>query len=136
MLTELEKIKARAHCGYLNVQQAATFVMGVPAGVQTQFVIEGGLQKILAAAEPLFRTYIARLDALEEQIVENTENVAVDKVDEIELRADEFKQIIIRYKHWQGALCNLLGVPPNPYDMRPWMGGGAGGGGINAPVTG
>lgn len=133
MLTDDEKIRARMHMGYLNVQQASTFVLGVPAGVQTQFVIEGALQKVIPAAEPLLRTLLTRLDAVDEQIVENMENLAVNKVDEIELREDEFKQLIIRYRHWQGALANLLGVPPNPFDQRPYLAGGQSGG-INVSV--
>lgn len=137
-LTDLEKIKGRAHLGYLNVQEASTFVLGVPAGVQTQFVIERAFSKIIAAAEPLYRDYITKLDLIEDQIVENTENVAVDKVDEISLRADEFQQLVKRYQHWQGALANLLGVPPNPFDQRPYFGVGFNGGGtgLNKSVSG
>ncbi len=123
--------------GYLNVQDASTFVLGIPAGVQTQFVIERAFQKILAAAEPLYRKYLDKLDAIECQIVDNTENLAVEELGDIKLRGDEFQRLIDRYKWHQGALANLLGVPPNPYDARPWMGTGYnGGGGLNIPVTG
>lgn len=131
-LTDVEKIKGRAHLGYLNVQEASTFVLGIPAGVQTQFVVERAFTKIIAAAEPLYRDYIAKLDAIEDQIQDNTENLAVTKIDEIELREDEFQRLIDRYKHWQGALANLLGVPPNPFDSRPFLSGSVG---VNVPVN-
>jgi hypothetical protein len=137
MISEADQVRARSHLGYLNVNQGATFVLGIPAAVQTSFVIEAAWSKIIPAAEKLFRTYLDRLDMIEQQIVEDTEDVAVDKIDEIELRKDEFAQLIKRYQHWQGALANLLGVPPNPFDQRPWLGGGYGGagGGINVSVN-
>ena len=121
--------------GYLLVHQASTFFLGVPAGVQTQFPIETAFTKILPSAEARFRELLDRLDDVEYQIVEYTPDVEVSKVDEIELRPDAFKQLIIRYQHWQGALANLLGVIPNPYDMRPYLGAGwAGNGGVNVSV--
>jgi len=135
MLTDQDKIRARHHAGYLNVQQATTFVLGVPAGVQTSFVIEGALDKLIPAAEPFFRSLLDRLDLIEQQIVDNTENLAVNKVDEIELRPDEFRELMRRYFHWQGSMCNLLGVPPNPFDQR-FSGWNTGSGGINVPVQG
>ncbi len=124
--------------GYMGVQQASTFFLGVPAGVQTQFPIETAFTKILPSAEPDFRKYLDHLDRLEEQVVENSENVEVSEVDEIKLNPKAFQGVIIRYQYWQGKLGNLLGVPPNPYDMRPYLGAGWGGGssGINVSVVG
>jgi uncharacterized protein YdcH (DUF465 family) len=123
--------------GYLQVQEASTFVLGVPAATQTQFVIEGAFTKVLPSAEARFRRLLDLMDRVEDQIEDNTENVAVDRVDEIELRKDELTQLIKRYKYWQGSLSNLLGVPPNPFDARPMLGMGYnGGGGINISVTG
>jgi hypothetical protein len=117
------------------VTQAQTFVLGVPAAVQTQFVIEGALNNLLPSALPLFEDLLAKLDVTEQQIFDNTPNVAVDRVDEIELRADELKQLILRYRYWQGGLCNLLGIPPNPYDQRPMLGAGWGNGGAGINVS-
>lgn len=135
-ISEQDKVRARHHCGYLNVGSASTFALGIPAGVQTQFTIEGAWSKVLPQAESLFRSHLDKLDAIEEQIVDNTENVAVSKIDEIELRPDEFRQLIQRYMYWQGALCNLMGITPNPFDQRPWLGMGfnGAGGGVNVGV--
>lgn len=132
MITEQDKVRARHHLGYLGVAQASTFVLGVPAAVQTQFVAEGAFTKILPSTEAFFRTLLDRLDALECQLVEDAPNLAVTRVDEIELSPDEFKRVMKLYFHWQGAVANLLGVPPNPFDQRfsTWSGGG----GINAAV--
>lgn len=132
---EQDKVRARHHLGYINAQSQATFVLGIPAAVQTQFVAEGAFNKILPSAEPLFLSLLDRMDAVECQIFGNTENLAADKVGEIELRKDEFAQLIVRYKHWQGAIGNMLGVPPNPFDARPLLGSGYnGGGGMNVRV--
>lgn len=137
MLSEALKMKCRHHMGYLAVQAAQTFVLGVPAGVQTQFMIEGAFNKILPGAERYVLEYIEKLDKIECQIDEDTENVAVESIGDIVLRKDEFKQLIIRYQHWQGALANLFGVTPNPFDQRPWLGSGYNGGasGINVSVS-
>lgn len=137
MITEQEKVRARHHMGYLNVSAVQTFVAGIPANVESQFLIEGALNQILPQAEGQFRILLQRLDEVECQIDRNMENLAVSQVDEIKLREDEFKQLITRYKYWQGGIANLLAAPPNPFDQREWLGRGwGGGGGINAPVIG
>lgn len=138
MISEDDKVRARMHMGYLNVQSASTFVLGVPAAIQTQFMIEGAWDRILPGAESRFRRILDRLDKIEEQIEDDTENLAADKVDEIELRKDEFDELIKRYKHWQGSLGNMLGVLPNPFDQRPYLGAGWNGGsnGLNVSVVG
>lgn len=132
MLTEEEKDKTRHHLGYLAVMDSQTFVLGVPAGVQTQFMVEGAFNRILPSAETRFRQLLRRLDGVEEQIERDMENVAVDEIGNIKLRKDEFKELIRRYQWWRNALANLMGIQPNPYDQRfsSWNGGS----GINVPV--
>jgi hypothetical protein len=132
MLTEADKNRARHHAGYGQVQAAQTFVMGVPAGVQTQFMIEGALNRIMPSAERGFRTLLDRLDRIECRIEESTEDVEVESLGDIKINAKAFVRLVERYRYWQGALCNLMQVPPNPYDMR-WT---SAGGGINVPVVG
>jgi hypothetical protein len=132
-LSDDQKSRIRHHLGYLEVQEASTFVLGVPAGVQTQFMIEGAFDKILPSALARVESALGRLDAVEQQIEDNTENVAVDELGDITLRKDEFNQLIIRYQYWQGTLANIFGVAPNPFDQRFTRWGG-GGGGINVSV--
>lgn len=136
MIGEADKDRARHHLGYLGVQEAATFQLGVPAAVQTQFMIERAWEKVLPSAEPRFVSTLDELDKIECQISGNTENVAVESIGEITMRKDEFKQLIIRYKFWRGSLANLLGIIPNPYDQREWLGMGwnGGGNGVNVRV--
>jgi hypothetical protein len=128
--TEEEKVRIRHHLGYLNVAAAATFVLGAPAGVETTFIIESAMNKVLPAAETLARELIAKCDAVEAQLIENQELLAVTQVDEIGVRQDEFQALLHRYHYWRNGLANVLGVYPNPFDKR--FEGGAGS--INLPV--
>jgi len=126
-LTEQEKIKCRHHLGFLNVAEASTFVLGTPAAVETQFVIEGAMNRVLEAALPELRRQLQILDSIEEQMVADHELLAVEKIGEITLRKDEQEALVRVYDRWRESLANLLGVYPNPWDKR--------GGGINVPVV-
>ena len=135
MLSEQTKARIRYHQGYLGVSNAAGFNLGVPAALQTQFMIEQAMQVVLPSAEGKLLEVLDNLDAVEAQIVENMENIAVKKIDTIEVNLDEFTGLITRYKYWQGAVANITGCPPNEFDQR--FGGYLSGGGsssINIPV--
>ena len=129
--SEEEKVRIRHHLGYLNVAQAQTFSLGTPAGVETQFLVEGAMNKVLPAAESMARQMIANCDAVEAQLTENQDLLAVKKVDEIDVREDEMEQLLKRYHYWRNGLANILGIYPNPFDKRF---SAAGGGGINVRV--
>lgn len=133
-VTEESKVRARHHTGYLNAQESATFQMGVPAAVQTQFMIEGSFAKILPSAEPLYYKLLSRLDGLEQLIEDNADATVATRIGNLEINAKELEHLLDRYMYWRGALCNLLGIPPNPFDMR-FGGRLSGGGGVNVPVS-
>lgn len=116
--TDDEKVRIRHHLGYLNVAQGSTFVLGVPAALEPQFIIEIAMNKVLPAAEGLVRRLLANCDAAEEQIAENTQNVAATQVDEIALNDKEFEQIVKRLNYWRGGLANALAIYQNPFDKR------------------
>jgi hypothetical protein len=128
-LTEQERVALRHHMAYMNVAQAYTFVLGVPAGVETQFLIEGAMDKVLDSALPQLRKLIAVLDGIEQQKIENLELLAVTKVGEIEIRQDEQEALDKQYDFWRGKVANLLGIIVNPWDKSQ-------GRGINARVIG
>jgi hypothetical protein len=119
--------------GYLEVMNSQTFVLGVPAAVQTQFMIEGAFSRILPSAEAGFRRLLDRLDGVLEKIEDSEENEVADAIGDIKLKDKAFVRLVARYRWWQGMLANLLGVQPNPYDQRfmSWSGGGSG---LNVPV--
>lgn len=135
MLTEEDKNRCRSHLGYGQVMASQTFVQGVPAGVQTQFVIEGAMTRLLPSAEQMLRKWLDRLDSVEERIDDSTEDVLANKIGNIELNDKALQRLVDRYRYWQGKVCNLLQVQPNPYDQRPYLGMGWGAGsGVNVPV--
>ena len=133
-ITEAEKVKARMHAGYLNVAEQSTFSLGIPAGVQTQFTIEGAFKRILPQAEPEFRRHLVILDNIQCQILENTGNVAVEAIGTIKINKEAFRDFVKQYFWWVASMCNLMGVTPNPFDQRraTWLGGG----GANVGVSG
>lgn len=132
-LTEGEKVRCRLHLGFLNVTAAATFILGVPASVQTQYIIEPAMDKVLPEAEEVLRKYLGWLDQLEFQVFDDADTLVASKVGSIDLRPDEFEALLKRYFFVRNGLANLLGVVPNPFDKRFFDAGG-GSAGINVPV--
>ena len=130
-----EKVRIRHHLGYLQVVQAQSYAFGNWAQLPTQFAVEGAMDKIDPQAEPQLRRLVKIMDAIEEQMVCDMELLATVAIDEIQVRQDEFAQLLKQYQFWQGALANLLSVVPNPYDQRfASLTGGTRG--INTPVMG
>lgn len=134
VLSDELKAKIRHHMGYTNVQAVQTFVLGTPAGIETSFIIEGAMNRLLPEALPQVTRHIEILDNLEAQILEDQELLAVTKVDEIDIRQDEFIQLAKQYHYWRSGLGNIFGVPPNPFDQRFMSWGGASLGGMNMSV--
>lgn len=130
-LTKEEKVRVRAHMGYGNYTSASTFSLGTPAAVETAFIIEPAMDRLLPEAEPMVREYLGRLDEILSQYAGTNENLQVDELGDIKLRSDHDKALWKRFCLWQGLLANALGVPPNPYTKTQ---GSVEGGGINTTV--
>ena len=132
VITEDEKARARHHLGYGQVDAASTFALGVPAAMQTAFMIEGALNKISQSGAERFRMLLCRCDAIENQVFCGADLADVERIDTIEVNRKRLRELAQMYKIAQQALGNLLQVPPNPFDMREWMSMG----GINVGVSG
>lgn len=118
-LTADEKVRIRHHLGFLNVDEASTFVIGVPAGVETQFMIEAAFSRLLPEAIPQVRKLLQRCECTEEQRFSSQPNAVVKSVDGIQMgAADEQEMLSKNYDHWRSALANMFGVVPNPFDRR------------------
>lgn len=117
-LNEDEKVAVRHHLGYLNVAEAATFVLGTPAGVETQFIIEGAMNRVLESALPRIRNILIVLEQIEAQMIQDHELLAVESLGEIKVNTREQEKLTARYDYWASALANLLGVYRNPFDKR------------------
>lgn len=131
-LSEDEKAQVRHHMGYLGVDEVSTFALGTPAAVETQFIIEGAMNRVRLSALPNMRRILGILDTLENQMIGDFELAAVNKLDTIEINQDEQKQLVQRYDYWVAALGNILGCPRNPFDQRKFNPSGTSG--INASV--
>lgn len=118
VLSEHEKVKVRHHLGYLNVQQVATFALGAPQAVETQFIIEGAMNKVLMTALPELRRHLALLDQIEEQMIGDLELLAVQSIGDITVNLEEQAKLTRVYDRWVDSLANLLGVTRNPFDKR------------------
>lgn len=127
--TDEEKARIRHHLGYINVGNAATFALGVPQAVETQFIIENAFNLVLPEAEHEVRRMVAYLDGIEQRMVDDLELLSVDQVGEVKVRRDEMDHLRKEYVHWQTSLANVFGITPNPYDKRPFVKGG-----LNVPV--
>lgn len=117
-LTDAQKVLVRHHLGYLNVSAVQTFVLGTPASLETQFMIEGAMDKILPGAIPLLDRILTNLEIIEQQSVDDLELLAVNRVGDIEVSDKEHSRLLKQYDRWVGALCNLLGIQRNVFDKR------------------
>ncbi len=131
-LTEEERVSIKHHLGYAGVDEMQTFVLGVPAAIETQFIIEGAMNRVRISALPKLRQLLVVLDTIEAQMVEDLELLAVNRLDTIEVNQGEQKALENRYDYWVNALGNVLGATRNPFDARKYNRQG----GINAGVQG
>jgi hypothetical protein len=121
VLTEEEKAKARHHLGYLEVQSAYTFALGIPLNTQTQFMIEGSFNNLLVSAYPKFRELLCRLDSVEQAIYCGLDLIDIDSIDTIKVNRQRMKEYAQAYKLAQQSLANMLGTVPNPWDQREFL---------------
>ncbi len=125
-LSDQERARIRHHLGYLNVSDAYTFVLGSPAAVETTYIIEGAMNRILEVALPQVRQIVRYLDTIEEQMIGDLELMAVDAIGEIQVNQEEQKQLTRAYDRWVASLANEFGCIRNPFDKRLGLGGSAG----------
>lgn len=131
IIPEETKVRARHHLGYLGVEQSQTFALGIPAAVQTQFMIEGAMNRLLQQSVPRFNQVLDQLDCIECKFAE-TDLSDIDEIAEIKVNRKRLPEIAKQYCYFRSALANLLGTVPNPYDQRSLI--VMGDGGINASV--
>lgn len=133
VISETEKSSARHHLGYLDVEAGQTFVLGIPTAVQTQFMIEGAMNRLLPDGANRFRSLLARLDQIECQVFGGSDLADVDEIGEIKINRKRLRELAEYYKIAQQSLANCLGIVPNPFDMREWLSNGSS---VNVPVSG
>lgn len=131
-LTDQEKVSIRHHMGYPNVGEIQSFALGVPAAMETSFVIEGAMNRVMIQSLPKVRQLMGVLDTIESQMIDDLELLAVNRLGTIEVNQKEQSNLEQRYDYWVNALGNALGCTRNPFDARKYNRQG----GINAGVSG
>lgn len=133
VVAQEEKVRALHHLGYQNVDAVSTFALGVPAAMQTSFMIEGAFDKISSrpGAYQKFQQLLCRCDEIENRVFCGADLADIESIGDITVNRKRVRELADYYKIAQQEIGNLLGVPPNPWDMREWLQGG-----INVSVMG
>ena len=117
-LTPEEKVWVRYHLGFVGVTSIATFSLGTPAAIETQFIIESAMNLVLPESEGIVRDLLNKLGGILGQMVDDHELLAIERLGEITIRKDEHDALRKEYLFWQKSLANIFGVRPNFYDQR------------------
>lgn len=120
-LTPDEKVRIRDHLGYLNVSELSTFVLGLPAGVETQFLIERAMDPFVKEdALPMIRGVLCELDEVDKQRKRVRAAISTSAVGGITMRdpKEAFDALNGEFIRLVGRLANAFGVPSNPFDRR------------------
>lgn len=120
-LAEEEKVRIRDALGFLNSSELSTFVLGLPAGVETQFLIERAMNLfVLESALPLIRQILCELEGLDKQRAAVRGSISVEAIGGIRMRSpsDAFAELNKEFIRLIGRLANAFGVAPNPFDNR------------------
>lgn len=119
VLSQEEKTACLLHMGYQAQQlAAASITLGIPAATQPQFLVAMALERIPESSVGRFRVILARLDRIEQRMMEIVEQMDADRVDQIVLNKSATGDLEAEYNRWAQRLSNLLGAPLNPYAER------------------
>ncbi len=120
MLNEEEKTAIRYYLGYPQVSTAALLSLGNPDKSQLNFILEFNMQHILPRAEKWIRRILQELQCIEDQLSQFRTQLPVrGVVGSVQLRAgDALEDLEMQYRHWVGALTDIVGAPPNPFSNR------------------
>lgn len=100
--------------GYLSVAPAASITFGLPAPIQSLFLVELAMNNLLPEGEDRIRRLIALLDQIECQMIEGQAYLVANKVDELEIRQDNIDKLEDEYSRWASRLADQLGAPLYP----------------------
>lgn len=114
-----EKESIRYHLGYLNQEAASSLTFGQPTPVQTLFILDSAMDRVLnTAAEDRIRNMLGVLDRIECTMVEAIDRLAAKQLDGLTLNEAEINKLEFEYYRWAGRIANQLGVPLYPYATK------------------
>lgn len=113
-----ERARIRRHLGYPNIQPAAGMSFGIPIPIETLFIVESAIEKIMPEAMNDVRRFVAQLDEVECQMAAARSTLGVSVVDGINIRPDHIPMLENEYTRWQGRLADILGCPVYGFSAR------------------
>lgn len=110
-LTTDERSRVRHHLGYPNVAPAAAIQYGVVRPMQTLFLVESAMDKILPEAEDRVRQYLSLLDDIECKMAASVDYLVASAVEGVTLRPDAQDAMEREYVRWAQRLSDEIGAP-------------------------
>lgn len=120
-LTTDEKQRVRYHLGYPLVSTDQSLRYGMVVPVEFAYLVDDVVDSHLSAAgESKVRQLLGVLDGIETKLICAQGRLAVQSVDEIEMRTgmsgeSEPDLLEREYRRWQGRLGDTLGCPVNQH---------------------
>ncbi len=112
--TTEEKERIRYHTGYLEVSPAPSITFGIPALIQTNFLVERAMDLVLPAAEGRVRKILCVLEGIECKMIEWQDYLIASQLDSLTIRADNIDKLEDEYSRWASRLADILGCPLYP----------------------
>lgn len=118
-LSDADKERARYHLGYLASSFAASLQFGLPRPQQTMFMVENALADLSNPyAVNRVVCILDDLDRIEQRMKLSLDQLGVDTLDKLKLRANLPDLLEREYKRWAGRLADVLGVPFYAFSQR------------------
>jgi hypothetical protein len=124
-LSESDKERARYHMGYLETEFAPSIVAGVPQPLQTVFLLEDALNRIVNQySVRRVRGILCTLDTIEAKMREALCQIGVMRLGDLELHPLKEKgrlatdSLEVEYRRWASRLADVLGAPKYLYSDR------------------
>lgn len=117
-LTTQERERVRYHLGYLQVQPAAAMTFGLPRPIQTFFILESAMDRILEVAIPRVRRILDVLDGVECRLERAQARLAASQLGDLHTRENEPDLLEREYDRWAYRLADIFGVPLYAYSKR------------------
>lgn len=114
MFDPAEKEQILYHMGYLGVSPAAAITFGLPAPVQTLFLVQSAIERVLPHSEDRIRQHVKILDDIECKMQGGQDFLVVNRVDSTEIREDHIDKLEDEYCRWASRLSDILGAPLYP----------------------
>lgn len=132
LLSAQERVSIRHHMGYPQMKQVATFSLGTPANIQTDFLVERAMDLANSTGGVVrIRQYLCTLDKIECSMVDGMGDYDIARFDTVEVNPQAQTQKERLYYYWLNHLSDALAIPPNPLRFSAF-----GGNGINVGVRG